>query len=109
MHLPHPYRLGWAKRLTFAVAVAVMGSACDTYVTVTGVVRDASGSPIQDVAVELQTAGREPHRATAAGNGSFSVGIVGADPRSTSISFRKDGYQDVRRIVGQDARLQPST
>ena len=101
---PNLERLGLVKRLTFAVAISVAGAACDLNVTVTGVVKDPSGSAIQDVAVELETAGRAPHRAKTASNGSFHVGIVGADPRSTNISFRKDGYQDVRRVLGTDAR-----
>lgn len=70
----------------------------------TGVVRDPSGSPIQDVAVELETADRGPHRAKTASDGSFLVDFIGADPHRISISFRKNGYQDVRRILGEDAR-----
>jgi len=101
---PNLGRLGLAKRLTFAAAFAAASAACDPYVTVTGVVQDKSGSPIQGVIVELETAGRMPHRSETTSNGSFHIGMVGADPRSTSVSFRKDGYQDVRRNVGERPR-----
>ena len=97
-------QLGLAKRLTLAAAMAVASAACDPYVTVTGVVRDTSGSPIQDVTVDLETAGRSARRSTTANNGSFNIGMVGVDPRSTSISFRKQGFQDVRKVVGENAR-----
>lgn len=95
-------RLGSVKRLALAVAVAVAASACDWNVIVTGVVRDPAGVPVEDVAVELQTTGRAPRRTKTAKNGAFDVGFIGADPRSISISFRKDGYQDVRRNLGAD-------
>jgi len=94
---PNLERRALLTRLTFAVAIAVTGSACDSYVTVNGVVRDSAGAPLQDVAVELETTGRAVHPAKTASDGSFDVGIVGAEWRKTSISFRKDGYQDMRR------------
>ena len=88
-----------------AVVVAALGlQACDLNVTVTGVVRDPSGRPIQHVAVTLETPGREPDRATTTADGAFNVGIVGADPRQTRISFHKDGFKDVARELGEDAR-----
>jgi hypothetical protein len=77
---------------------------CDLNVTVTGVVRDPSGVPLQDVAVTLQTPGREPDRARTTSDGTFNVGIVGADPRKTRVSFHKDGFQDVARDLGEEAR-----
>ena len=99
---PNLERRGLLTRLAFAVAIAVTGSACDSYVTVDGVVRDPSGAPLQDVAVELETPGRAIHPAKTASDGSFDVGIVGAEWRKTSISFRKDGYQDMRRGLGAE-------
>ena len=104
MDSPHVDRLGSLKRLTFAVAMAFAGSACDPYVTVKGVVRDPSGAPIQDVAVELETPGRTPDRAKTASDGSYSVGIVGAELAKSSVSYRKDGYLDLHRSVGKDRR-----
>ena len=88
-----------------AILTAVMGlAACDLNVTVTGVVRDPSGRPIQDVEVTLQTTGREPDKARTIADGTFNVGIVGADPRATRISFHKEGFQDVARELGEQAR-----
>lgn len=102
MGSPNLERRGLLTRLTFAVAIAVTGSACDPYVTVDGVVRDPSGAPLQDVAVELETANRAVHPAKTASDGSFDVGIVGAEWRKTSITFRKDGYQDLRRGLAEE-------
>jgi hypothetical protein len=87
------------------IAAAVLGlAACDLNVTVSGVVRDTSGAPLEDVAVTLQTAGREPDRTKTLGDGSFNVGIVGADPRQTQISFHKDGFQDLAKGLDGEAR-----
>ena len=99
---PNLERRGLLTRLAFAIAIAVTGSACDSYVTVDGVVRDPSGAPLQDVAVELETPGRGIHPAKTASDGSFDVSFVGAEWRKTSISFRKDGYQDMRRGLGAE-------
>jgi hypothetical protein len=93
--------LGWRPAI---LAGALGFAACDLNVTVTGIVRDPSGRPIQDVAVTLQTPGREPDRARTVVDGTFNVGIVGADPRQTRISFHKDGFQDVARELGEEAR-----
>lgn len=88
-----------------AILIAALSfAACDLNVTVTGVVRDPSGRPIQDVDVTLQTPGREPDRTKTIVDGTFNVGIVGADPRQTTISFHKDGFQDVARELGEEAR-----
>jgi hypothetical protein len=88
-----------------AIVIAALGlQACDLNVTVTGVVRDPSGRPLQGVAVTLETPGREPDRATTIADGTFNVGIVGAEPRQTRISFHKDGFQEVARELGEDAR-----
>jgi len=87
-----------------AIAAAAGLAACDLNVTVTGVVRNPSGVPLENVAVTLQTPGREPDRASTIGDGSFNVGIVGADPRRTRISFHKDGFQDVARELGDEPR-----
>jgi hypothetical protein len=94
-------------RFGFSVAMVTASAGpagCDLNVTVTGVVRDPSGAPLQDVAVTLQTPGREPDRTTTTSDGTFNVGIVGADPRKTKVSFHKDGFQDVARDLGEEAR-----
>jgi hypothetical protein len=86
------------------VTAAVELAACDLNVTASGVVRDPSGAPLKNVAVTLQAPGREPDRSTTVSDGSFTVGIVGADPRQTRISFHKDGFRDVVRELGEEAR-----
>ena len=92
-------------RTTPLVVIAIIGlAACDLNVTVSGVVRDASGTPLEDVAVTLQTAGREPDRTKTTSDGSFNVGIVGADPKQTRISFHKDGFQDLAKGLDGEAR-----
>lgn len=85
-----------------AIALGLM--ACDRYVTVTGVVREPSGTPLRGVVVTLQTVGREPDRASTANDGSFNVGIVGAEPQRTRISFRKEGFQQLEEVVGKEER-----
>jgi hypothetical protein len=91
--------------LSVAIVTAGVGSAaCDLNVTVTGIVRDPTGAPLQDVAVTLLTPGRQPDKARTTSDGTFNVGIVGADPRQTKISFHKDGFQDLARELGEDAR-----
>lgn len=95
------------QKLDGAAAVAAVAFglvACDPYVTVTGVVREPSGAPLPDVVVTLQTAGREPDRATTADSGSFNVGIVGADPQRTYISFQKEGFKQLEQVVGAEER-----
>jgi hypothetical protein len=93
------------RGVALAVGAAGVGlslAACDPYVTVTGVVREPSGAPLPEVVVTLQTNGREPDRSTTGVDGSFNVGIVGADPRRTHISFRKDGFRQVDQVVGEE-------
>jgi hypothetical protein len=101
-----PSRSAIAKVQSVLVTVAaVVGlAACDLNVTVSGVVRDSSGAPLQDVAVTLQTVGREPDKARTGSDGSFNVGIVGADPRQTRISFQKDGFRDFAKGLDGEAR-----
>jgi hypothetical protein len=84
--------------------LAVQLDGCDPYVKVSGVVGQPSGSPLGEVTVVLRTAGREPDRAKTANDGAFDVGIVGADPRVTYISFARDGFQPVEEVVGDEER-----
>ena len=84
------------------MAVVALGlAACDPYVKVTGVVREPSGTPLENVTVTLTMPGREPDIDTTANDGNFNVGIVGADSEKTSIAFRKDGFQPIEELVGR--------
>ena len=91
-------------RIVVALALASGLGACDLNVTVSGVVRDPSGAPLEDVDVTLQTPGREPDRAKTINDGSYNVGIVGADPKQTRISFQKQGFRDQAQQLGEDPR-----
>jgi hypothetical protein len=87
-----------------AVVFAVVLAGCDQNVSVTGAVRDPGGRALEDVVVTLETPGRTPDVAHTAKDGSFNVGIVGADPRRTHLSFRKEGYVAQARDLDGDAR-----
>lgn len=104
-----PTRLRRASRLPtrrgVVLAAAVLGlAACDPSVTVKGIVREGSGGPLEDVTVTLRTDGREPDVDKTNSDGKFNVGIVGADPQKTSVSFTKAGFQETVQIVGQEER-----
>ena len=85
----------------FAGVVALSLTACDPVVDVEGVVRDPTGTPVADVAVTLTMPGRVPDKATTAGDGSYDVGIVGADSKQTRISFEKRGFKTLEKVVGK--------
>jgi hypothetical protein len=89
------------NRVAGVVAVAFSLIACDPYVNVTGVVRDSSGAPLPDVAVTLTMPGRVPDKATTGSDGSYNVGIVGADSKRSRISFEKVGFKSIEQIVGE--------
>jgi hypothetical protein len=97
-------------RVSRGYRVAVIGllaielGGCDPYVKVSGFVRHPSGAPLAEVTVVLRTGGREPHQAKTGDDGAFDVGIVGADPRATYISFVRDGFQPVEEVVGDEER-----
>lgn len=91
-------------RLAVMGLLAIELGACDPYVKVSGFVRQPSGAPLAEVTVVLRTAGREPHQAKTGNDGAFDVGIVGADPRATYISFARDGFQPVEEVVGEEER-----
>ena len=84
--------------------VALAACACDLNVTVSGSVREASGGPLADVTVTLQTPGRQPHATHTRADGSFDVGMVGADPEAATVSFAKPGFQSLERGLGGEAR-----
>lgn len=94
----------YIDRVSVAGMLALALAGCDPYVKVDGVVRQASGGPLGDVSVVLRTTGREPRLVKTGNDGAFDVGIVGADPRETYISFRKDGYQPLEEVVGEEER-----
>ena len=79
-------------------------AACDENVTVTGVVRSQSAAPLSGVSVTLETSGRAPDKTTTGDEGSFNVGIVGADPRRTRIHFEKTGFVSQDRNLDREAR-----
>jgi hypothetical protein len=91
-----------ARQLGIAAAVAIGSIGCDPYVKVTGVVRESSGAPLAGVNVTLETADREPRSDTTASDGTFHVGMIGADPRLTYISFERDGFQRIQEVVGEE-------
>ena len=77
--------------------------ACDPTLTVTGTVCDRQGNPLADVTVLLQSEGRrEPHKSMTAKDGSFGIGMVGADPGQTTLLFEKEGYKSVRMPVSHE-------
>lgn len=95
---------GRLVRVAVVLALAIGLGACDLNVTVSGVVRDPSGAPLEDVDVTLQTPGREPDRTKTINDGSYNVGIVGADPKQTRISFQKLGFREQAQQLGDDPR-----
>jgi hypothetical protein len=96
------------RRLFGAVAavttVALVVSACDLNLAVSGSVRGPSGKPLPDVAVTLRTPGRQPHVTHTSADGSFDVGMVGADPEAASVYFEKVGFVPLARGLAGEAR-----
>lgn len=92
------------QRFAVAGLVALALGGYDPYVKVDGVVRQPSGSPLGDVSVVLRTTGREPRMVKTGSDGAFDVGIVGADPRATFISFSRHGYRALEQVVGEEER-----
>jgi hypothetical protein len=88
-----------ARSFAWAVTGLMIG-ACDPTVRVTGVVRGVDGKPLADVTVTVQAERRGPHVSTTAPDGSFAVGVVGAKPERTKVSFQRAGYQPLHRVLG---------
>jgi hypothetical protein len=88
------------SRVAAVIGVAFCLTACDPYVDLEGVVRDSSGAPLPGVDVILTMPEREPRTAVTASDGSYNVGMVGADS-SARISFRKVGFKPVEEVVGK--------
>lgn len=82
--------------LAIAIAVCAVAIACDTRVKIEGTVRNHQGNPLKGVTVTLQTEGRGPHRTLTESDGSFAVGIVGADPAHINLVFQKQGYRTLQ-------------
>jgi hypothetical protein len=80
-------------------------SGCDPVVDVSGTVADHNGAPLEGVQVTLTTANRAPDSVKTAKNGSFVVGLVGADPKKTRVSFSKQGYKTQEQPVGKEERV----
>lgn len=92
----HP-RLPRAAKLVGALVLLLAIVACDRVITVKGVVRDPAGKPLANVAVTLQALSRGPHKAVTALDGTYDVGIVGADPSTTKVYFEKASFERVER------------
>jgi hypothetical protein len=88
----------------FLLASIFWPAGCDQNVSATGTVRDPSGVPLESVSVTMETTGRAPDIANTAKDGAFNVGIIGADPRATRISFQKPGYKRIQQPLGPDPR-----
>lgn len=86
------------------VSAIMMLPACDLNVAVDGSVRAADGSPVHDVAVALQMPGRPSHVVHTARDGTFDVGMVGADPGVAKVLFEKPGFKSVERNLEGKAR-----
>jgi hypothetical protein len=89
------------NRAAAVVVVAFGLTACDPYVRLEGIVRDPSGAPLPDVAVILTMPGQLPDKTMTASDGSYNVGLIGADSKQTRISFEKDGYPSFEKVVGK--------
>jgi len=96
-----PNLLSKGAMVVFVLAVTI---ACDPTIRVEGTVHDRQGNPLEGVTVTLQSEGRGPHKTATAKDGSFGIGIVGADPRQTRLSFEKEGYKTVDLPLGGNDR-----
>lgn len=90
-----------AAFVIFSIAL-VATIACDPTLKVKGTVHDRQGNPLEDVTVTLQSEGRGPHRSVTAKDGSFGIGIVGADPRQTKLLFQKEGYKTLEKPLSNE-------
>jgi hypothetical protein len=70
---------------------------CDEEVFVKGVVRGPTGAPLEGATVTFTSPGRPADTAKTHSDGTFNVGMIGADPEKAHISFEKDGFQKVDR------------
>lgn len=82
--------------LAIAIVACASAIACDPEVKVAGKVHDHQGSPLEGVTVTLHSEGRGPHTTVSAKDGSFTVGIIGADPEHISLVFEKQGYKTLQ-------------
>jgi len=79
--------------LAVAIVLCAIMFSCDTSVRVGGTVRNHDGTPLEGVSVTLQTQGRGPHTTTTDKNGTFTIGMVGADPTQVTLVFEKPGFK----------------
>jgi hypothetical protein len=92
--------------LSLAAALLALASAgCDPVVDVSGTVHNQAGVPLEGVVVTLTMPKRVPDTVKTAKDGSFVVGLIGADPLKTRISFQKDGYKKLEQPVGKEERV----
>jgi hypothetical protein len=95
------------------VAIAIAG--CDEEVFVKGVVRGPTGAPLDGATVTFMSPGRPPDTAKTPNDGTFNVGMIGADPSKARVSFEKQGFQKIERSLegrpqwAMDITLVPKT
>jgi hypothetical protein len=73
--------------------------ACDPVIRVKGIVHDQNGTPLDEVTVTLNVEGRPSYTASTAKDGSFHIGMVGAKPERTNLTFQKRGYRTIQERV----------
>lgn len=72
---------------------------CDEDVFVKGVVRSPSGAPLPGATVTFTSPGRPVDTVKTPADGTFNVGMIGADPNKARVSFEKEGFQTVERSL----------
>jgi len=82
-----------------AAIVFVVATGCDEDVFVKGIVRGPTGTPLEGATVTFTSPGRPPDTAKTPSDGSFNVGMIGADPAKARVSFEKEGFQKVERAL----------
>lgn len=96
------FRIVW---IAMNAVLLLAAAACDSSIRVSGTVRDPHGNPLDGVAVTLQSEDRGPHVTTTANDGSFGVGIVGADAHRTRLIFTRAGYKNLEVPLGDTEHM----
>lgn len=79
--------------------IALVTAGCDEEVFVKGVVRDPTGAPLTGATITFTSPGRPADTAKTSNDGTFNVGMIGADPSKAHVSFEKEGFQKVERSL----------
>jgi hypothetical protein len=88
-----------ARRWCGGVLVALALAGCDEEVFVKGIVRDPTGAPLEGATVTFTSPGRPADTAQTPNDGTFNVGMIGANPDKARVSFEKEGFQKVERSL----------